>query len=159
MAPVRCPSCSRSVSIVGWATAPARPRSRWTRRLGRVARPGARPRAAERAAQSRAGGWGSKSGGREEQARSSSECKFLSEISVASSGLKGRGSGVGPCSLFCHFCRAALLRISVRRLMGHRPLPPHTRAVSVRSVPASGSQTRSHFPSPGHGPELSVFLE
>ena len=33
--------------------------------------------------------------------RSSSEGKFLSELSVASSGAKGRSSGVGSYSLFC----------------------------------------------------------
>ena len=44
--PDRCLSRPRSVSIVGWATALALPRSRRTHRLGRVARPGARPRAA-----------------------------------------------------------------------------------------------------------------
>ena len=46
---VHGPSRPRSVSVVGWVTAPARPRSRRTRRLGRVTRPGARLRAARRA--------------------------------------------------------------------------------------------------------------
>ena len=65
------PSRLRSVSVVGWVTAPARPGLRWTLRLGRVTRPGAPLRAAGRA-QRRAGGWGSKSGQRDkEQARGS----------------------------------------------------------------------------------------
>ena len=55
--PVRGPSRPRSVSVVGWVTAPARPRPRRTRRLGRVSRPGARPRAAGRAQPSHHGAW------------------------------------------------------------------------------------------------------
>ena len=55
--PVHGPSRPRSVSVVGWVTAPARPRSRQTRRLGRVTRPGARPRAAGRAQPSHHGAW------------------------------------------------------------------------------------------------------
>ena len=42
---------------LGWVTAPARPRSRRTRRLGRVTRPGARLRAAGRAQPSHHGAW------------------------------------------------------------------------------------------------------
>ena len=57
--PVRGPLRPRSVTVVGWVTAPARPETRKTRQLGRVARPGARPRAAGWA-QPRAGEWGSK---------------------------------------------------------------------------------------------------
>ena len=41
--------------------------------------------------------------------------------------------------------------------MGRQSLPPHTRAVSVMSVPTADSRAGSQFPSPGHGPELSVL--
>ena len=41
--------------------------------------------------------------------------------------------------------------------MGRRSLPPHTRVVRVRSVPTAGSRAGSQFPSPGHGPGLSVL--
>ena len=77
--PVHGPSRPRSVSVVGWVTAPARPRSRRTHRLGRVTRPSARLRAAGRA-QPRAGGspWMGldKRGKDEERVRRSSECRF-----------------------------------------------------------------------------------
>ena len=89
---------------------------------------------------------------REAQANANS-----SGISVASSVLKGHASGVGPWSLFRRFSRAALLRVSEWPLVGHHSLPPHTRAVSVRSVPTAGSRAVGQFPSPGHGPELSVL--
>ena len=43
--------------------------------------------------------------------------------------------------------------------MGRRPLPPHTRAVSVKTVPHPGSQARSQFPFLGYGPEVSVLVK
>ena len=107
--PVRVPSRPRSVSVMG-CTAPGRPLARLTRRLGRVSRPGTRPRAAGRA-QPRAGGWGSKA---ESETRSKCEAQAnanSSGISVASSDLNGRASDVGPYSLFRRFCRAAILRV------------------------------------------------
>ena len=95
----------------------------------------------------------------ETRSKREASCICLSSLrlSVASSVLKGRASGVGPYSLFCRFCRSALLRMSARRLMGRRSLPPHTRVVRVRSVPTAGSRAGSQFPSPGHGPGLSVL--
>ena len=100
-------------------------------------------------------------GARKSKSEAMSKCEARananSGISVASSDLKGHASGVGPYSLFCRFCRSALLRMSARRLMGRRSLPPHTRVVRVRSVPTAGSRAGSQFPSPGHGPGLSVL--
>ena len=94
---------------------------------------------------------------REAMSKCEARANANSGISVASSVLKGRASGVGPYSQFCRFRRSALLRISARRLMGRRSLPPHTRVVRVRSVPTAGSRAGSQFPSPGHGPGLSVL--
>ena len=54
---VHGPSRPRSVSVVGCVTVPARPRSRQTRRLGKVTRPGARLRAAGRAQPNHHGAW------------------------------------------------------------------------------------------------------
>ena len=49
-----------------------------------------------------------------------------------------------------HSARAGLFR-----WVAAHGLPPHTRAVSVRSVPTAGSRAGSQFPSPSNGPGVS----
>ena len=79
-------------------------------------------------------------------------------LCVTSSVLKGRCPVAGPQSLFCRFCRAALLRVSEEWPAGHRSLPPHIRAISVSQYPIPAqTKARSQFPSPGHGPGSSVL--
>ena len=117
---VHGPSRPRSVSVVGWVTTPARPRlgSRRTRRLGRVALPGARPGREPPGRLNQGRVVGARKAESETRSKRAAQANAVSVSQVflgTSSALKSRGSGVVPYTILTRLssgptpieCRAA----------------------------------------------------